>query len=461
MYWCRQSHTRFGVRRAGAAALLVLALAGLMFRAAAAEDPAEIHDFNYANKLAHDALGARRYVEAEGYFKRLLELAFDDGTRAMAHGGLSALYRRCGRYDEATYEAQVAWRFQPDGWRLVGLIEAALYRGDVAAARECVRYGEAHPDVIQDEIRGRYLELRAGLSVQVYRLVYRIPPDRWPERRTIALFPPIAETPTQKVLSETVDGAESWMPKTEPVLGNRYLEIVRAPGREVRVVTTVKQRTYSYRGDLAKWRPGPLPDEVKGYLGKTVGFDPLGVIDPDTPLVRGLVAKLRGHTDVETAENIMRWCADNLMNPVTGMRNCDPSDIVLQKGGGHCGHYASGFAALMRGAGIPARMLRGHSCVLTSEIGKVQVVAQHTSPEFYLNGIGWIEYRSAGMPWVVGVGYIARNWFRANEGEAGIPYCVCDGSEAIGPAANGKNTLVFEHLHTFELLEETLDENAW
>ncbi len=403
------------------------------------------------------AAHAGALADAEAYYRQGIEMGPPDAdARAWIFGATSEILRREYKGEESLPFAREAWSLVRSPGNLYLLVEAAVAAGDLELAGEALDLAEASRAQLGD-YTGPLTEWRSRLSTQVYRIVYRIPGDRWPERRTVVLYPPIAETRYQKVLQQTVEGAASWSQKTDG-LGTPYLELVRSPGQEIRLTVEIEQHPVDHRREFANYQPGPLPDDVKQYLGRSVGQDPLAVVDPDGPLARQIASDLQGKDELETATNVMRWCCTNLLNPYTpDLRNCEPSEVILSKRRGHCEHYATAFMALMRASGIPARMVRGHSCVFSTTVGKVDYPLQHSSTEFYLNGIGWIEFRSASSPWLVCPGFVGRAYARVPSDPNGLsgPGDIADGVEAIGPVVDGKPTYKGEHLHCFELLRQS------
>jgi len=67
-------------------------------------------------------------------------------------------------------------------------------------------------------------------------------------------------------------------------------------------------------------------------------------------------------------------------------------DFLFNTRSGFCGHYASAFVALMRGAGIPARVVTGYLGGEWNPIGEYFIVRQsdaHSWAEVWLEGRGW------------------------------------------------------------------------
>jgi hypothetical protein len=67
-------------------------------------------------------------------------------------------------------------------------------------------------------------------------------------------------------------------------------------------------------------------------------------------------------------------------------------DFLFNTRSGFCGHYASAFVTLMRGGGIPARVVTGYLGGEWNPIGGYFVVRQsdaHSWAEVWLDGLGW------------------------------------------------------------------------
>jgi protein-glutamine gamma-glutamyltransferase len=76
--------------------------------------------------------------------------------------------------------------------------------------------------------------------------------------------------------------------------------------------------------------------------------------------------------------------------PPTGSESVD--DLLFSTRAGFCGHYASAFVTLMRGAGLPARVVTGYLGGEWNPIGGYFIVRQadaHAWAEVWLAGRGW------------------------------------------------------------------------
>jgi transglutaminase-like putative cysteine protease len=78
--------------------------------------------------------------------------------------------------------------------------------------------------------------------------------------------------------------------------------------------------------------------------------------------------------------------------PILGRDSVDA--FLFETRRGFCEHYASSFAALMRAAGVPARVVLGYQGAEPNMIGDYYVVRQsnaHAWNEVWISGMGWIR----------------------------------------------------------------------
>jgi len=335
---------------------------------------------------------------------------------------------------------------------LLALSDAAYQYGDYDLAKAGLRGLDKVGSRWGDK-KDAITALRSKLSTKTFRCVWRIPADRMGKRKTLILATPTSDTPCQKVLKLVVEGAASWSDGVD-ANGNKYVAATPVMGQEVRLVAEIQIKPYSYRKDLSRFDAGPLPNDVKAYLGQWSPSDvvptgqqpgePWAVVDPNTPLVRGIVDKLRGRTTVETAENIMAWCSRNLTKKPQNLRNSESTDTVLAARGGHCAHVANAAAALFRSVGIPARLVRG----VPGLWGKSGTFMQHSIVELYLNGIGWVDWDQQSPPWQQ-LTIFVRQYRELTPKPPGVEIQFIQAVDV----ASGK----YECQHTWELLSETLD----
>ena len=78
--------------------------------------------------------------------------------------------------------------------------------------------------------------------------------------------------------------------------------------------------------------------------------------------------------------------------PISLLNYDSVDDFLFNTRSGFCGHYASAFVTLMRGAGVPARVVTGYLGGEWNPIGGYFVVRQsdaHSWAEVWLEGRGW------------------------------------------------------------------------
>jgi len=123
---------------------------------------------------------------------------------------------------------------------------------------------------------------------------------------------------------------------------------------------------------------------------------------PDaTPLrLRQQAARLRqaGSTDQQRLDALENWFRTNgfrysRTNLPTGADALER--FLFDTKSGHCEFFASGFALLARGAGLPARLVGGYYGGEYNELGGYYRVSEeraHVWVEIWINGAGWLRY---------------------------------------------------------------------
>jgi hypothetical protein len=150
--------------------------------------------------------------------------------------------------------------------------------------------------------------------------------------------------------------------------------------------------------------PATARSQAPGYLGAGTG------ITPDDPAVQDVIDEVvePGMTTGEAALELYRWVYDNLEYDKARLDEDDLLDPAqtIASGGGVCRDLAALYVSLLRGAGIPARLVAGY---LAGEVNGF-----HAWVEFY-GGVGpspWVpvdvsgingEYRVSGMLQAFGI----------------------------------------------------------
>lgn len=104
-----------------------------------------------------------------------------------------------------------------------------------------------------------------------------------------------------------------------------------------------------------------------------------------------------GLSDEQIIERVLRMYREQeffytLEPPPLGAHSVD--DFLFKTRRGFCEHYASSFTALMRAAGIPARVVTGYQGGEINQVGGYMVVRQsdaHAWSEVWLTGRGWVR----------------------------------------------------------------------
>ncbi|MCD9087878.1 DUF3488 and transglutaminase-like domain-containing protein [Stenotrophomonas sp. SY1] len=151
---------------------------------------------------------------------------------------------------------------------------------------------------------------------------------------------------------------------------------------------------------LSRWRmqsaPQPafqaqLPDHLRQLaLQLPTGFN---------PRTRALAQQWRaqaGHDDDAIVRRSLDWIhkefAYTLSTPLAGRHSAD--EFLFEQKAGFCEHFSSAFVVLMRGAGIPARVVTGYAGGTRNRFGDYWVVRKmdaHAWAEVWLSGRGWVR----------------------------------------------------------------------
>lgn len=207
----------------------------------------------------------------------------------------------------------------------------------------------------------------------------------------------------------------------QPVAGSRLLTLGPTEGVRVRsggnanpsFRARIQQRTatgdiyldapltgpirYSVEGHVATARPGvptsstlSTPDEELGYwLTLPEAIDPR-VIE----LAKRVTASAQ--TPHEKAVALRSWFLNEfhytLDQPTSG--SSDPlTEFILEARAGHCEHFATAFATMLRSVGVPSRVIGGFQGGVWDEVSDTVVFGlnnAHAWIEWYQPGVGWV-----------------------------------------------------------------------
>ena len=128
--------------------------------------------------------------------------------------------------------------------------------------------------------------------------------------------------------------------------------------------------------------------------GRRLDTQPLGTRNPRT---QALARRLRAASsdDRDYTQRVLRYFQEGgfeytLTPPRLDRDSVD--DLLFNTRLGFCGHFASAYVALMRAAGLPARVVTGYLGGTWNPVGGYYVVRQsdaHAWAEVWLEGDGW------------------------------------------------------------------------
>jgi protein-glutamine gamma-glutamyltransferase len=134
-------------------------------------------------------------------------------------------------------------------------------------------------------------------------------------------------------------------------------------------------------------------------LGRDARFRDTQLPADRNPRARELSAQLRAAhpDDMDLARAVLEMFSKQafyytLTPPPLGADSVD--EFLFQTRRGFCGHYASAFAALMRGAGIPARVVTGYQGGTFNRFANYWIVQQnraHAWVEVWIDQHGWVR----------------------------------------------------------------------
>ncbi|WP_091944009.1 transglutaminaseTgpA domain-containing protein [Trujillonella endophytica] len=211
-------------------------------------------------------------------------------------------------------------------------------------------------------------------------------------------FLPVLASP----LAVSLDGAEDWR-------FDSFSATVFAPD-----VTTEDDLTYLTTGV----EPRPTPEQLAG-AGPVSPGRPEAALGAPPPLDRSvtdLVAALTA--DAGTPAEVVQAVYGFMTDPANGWEYSlatepgttgdDLADFLINRRG-YCEQYAGAMAALVRAAGIPARLVLGYTPGIPQADGSRVVTSNdaHAWVEVFFDGLGWLPYdptpidadRAVTLPW--------------------------------------------------------------
>lgn len=151
---------------------------------------------------------------------------------------------------------------------------------------------------------------------------------------------------------------------------------------------------------LTRWRMQSAPQRsFQSQLPERLRRQTLQLPDGFNPRTLALAKQWRaeaGPNDAAIVQRSLEWIhrefAYTLSTPLAGRHGAD--EFLFDQKAGFCEHFSSAFVVLMRGAGIPARVVTGYAGGVRNRYGDYWVVRKmdaHAWAEVWLAGRGWVR----------------------------------------------------------------------
>ncbi len=368
----------------------------------------------------------------------------DNDARAFVKERSAWTKCRILKYAEALECAKRAWQIKRDAPQLATLIECELAVGDLLSARQLGKLALRFPESWGKEAT-RIKEGISRMSRSNVKIYGEIEPKLLDPKKKIGFYPPIENGPTQKLTKITVNNVLSWKKKLDEN-GNTYIQVNTDGSKPFQFAFELQIQPYSV---LDYIKSGQVSTEnVEKYLGKSQGYSSDDLIDPNSKIASVIVRPFTSSDKVQTANNILRWIASNMKFGAEGMKNAEISDRILVARRGHCEHLATATAALLRNAGIPARLVRGWNLDPSK---KTALLGQHTVCEYFLDN-RWVRTNSerSVIPGLMEAGYISRFHTTVTFDKKSLE-CILDGFETKNP----RHT--YEPVYHSDVLSSSID----
>lgn len=351
---------------------------------------------------ASDWLQPLEKAKRQKDWARMVEIcraAADEGaTDEYLLRSLSWAHRKLDQTAESWEVAQKNYQINPCLWSQLEFIESArdhsLYEEAIQMATEVNHHRQDWGELAE------YCEqVIDSVSTQTYEIRWRIfGPKAGREKRVIPI--PQQDPYIQTKVEVDVEGTRRWSFKTTKE-GIKYIEATLSKPDDVWVIARVTIKPHSWRPYLAKVTAEESAADFRQYLGKSEYEGNRNAIDPTGPLAKQLAQELKGANPVETAENVMNYIAENIPWQHVPENASESSEHCLELKRGSCTPRSFAAVAILRAAGVPARVVRGYS--FRGKPGPHTMPPQaHSVPEFYLPGLGWIDldfgYKPAWAP---------------------------------------------------------------
>ncbi|MNM46149.1 Protein-glutamine gamma-glutamyltransferase [compost metagenome] len=151
---------------------------------------------------------------------------------------------------------------------------------------------------------------------------------------------------------------------------------------------------------LTRWRMQSAPQRsFQSQLPERLRRQTLQLPEGFNPRTLALAKQWRaeaGPNDAAIVQRSLEWIhrefAYTLSTPLAGRHGAD--EFLFDQKAGFCEHFSSAFVVLMRGAGIPARVVTGYAGGVRNRYGDYWVVRKmdaHAWAEVWLAGRGWVR----------------------------------------------------------------------
>jgi len=235
-----------------------------------------------------------------------------------------------------------------------------------------------------------------------YRMVQKIEPAKGTENLYLCYVVPVSfSSPTYNQTIEAFDVKFSVKPDMQKeftdLRGNRVVRLVwQSPGKAIQAIIAITAKNHTMLLPIQTDAPYPLESLSKDLLQFLA---PTKKAQADHPLIKKLAQTLAGNENTEFAvvQNILSWMVDH-MHYVLMPRSYDAL-YSIKTGAGNCQNYSHVSTALLRAAGIPARVVNGVTLKQPYDIQTGQGIitvnmaqGRHSWIEVYFPDLGWIPF---------------------------------------------------------------------
>jgi tetratricopeptide (TPR) repeat protein len=300
----------------------------------------------------------------------------------------SEINRRAGHFADGKRDALGALKINDKVPLYYALVAANAYGNEEPelALEYCRKVIDMGPSKAGESVYKDAKAYEDMLVKKTYTITWKLDASNPKHRKFIRNYLPVALPKDgllyQSVTVEVKDAKSHRIIKGEV---NDVVNVVPNGDKPFQVITKMTLTPVSYKAKLAKAAEmkgnGLLPANVRPYLGAA------DAMDPSSPVLKKVVAEVKGTNSVETVRNILAWLKKNIKYRDQGSDNTtldfDKVDEIVKRGHAECRGYTMLFAALCRAAGIPARPVWG---VLFVD----NTCKSHNWDEVYIAGVGWV-----------------------------------------------------------------------